>query len=234
MGEIIMAYSGLTLHQAILLMAFIFAFLAFLGWFVSTYGIETKWFTVGGQKKQNNNIFSDNNIREELKRKIDEIDNDTINNLYDLARQVSRNFNNYLHNGHCYFTLYEISDVFKDALKARLRRNNLKNAFRKSNKTFLTEQLMSIVREEYNDVKMKASGASCKDMYPDFSEIENEVKKCLDYFFDKGNEVEIKCCKRKINVYEQYSPEFKIEKLKLKYCDEPLKKNREYLENLNC
>lgn len=231
-SEIISAYSGLTIKQSMLLMAFIFASLAFLGWFISSYGIQTKWFTIGGQKKENNNIFHDTGLREEIKRKIDEIDADTINNLYDLARQVSRDLNNMLHSGHCYFTLYEVSDTFKDALKAKIRRNNLKNKLQLSNRNLYVEQLVSIIQEEYNDVRMKAMSATCKDIYPDFNDIRKDVRVCIEYFFDRGNIIECLSCEKKIATYEQYVSQFRIKKLQEKYCKDPMEKNKKYLENL--
>lgn len=231
-GDIILAYSGLTLGQAILLMAFVFAFLALIGWIISSYGIHTKWFTIGGGRKESRDMFFDSQAREELKRKIDEIDADTVNSLYDLARQVSRDFNSLLHKGHCYFTLYQISDVFKDALKTKIRRNNLKNTLRKSNKNNYIEQLLGIIQEEYEDVRMKSLSAKCSDLYPDFLDIKGDVRICIEYFFDHANLIEVSSCERKIQAYTSHEGEFKIKQLKKKYCDEPRERNQTYLTNL--
>lgn len=231
-GEIICAYSGLTLHQAVLLMAFIFAFLAFFAWIISSYGIQTKWITIGGQKRENQNIFSDQGTREELFRQINEIDNETVNNLYDIARQVARNFNLLISDNHCYFTLYEISDSIKDCIKAKIRRNNLKNTLKKTNKTEYVNQLLGIIADEYNDVRIKSRAASCRDEYPPFADVRDKVAECLNFFFDKANEIEIASCMRKIAVYDEFESRFKIKKLCEKYCAAPREKNKKYLSNL--
>lgn len=231
-GEIISAYSGLTIQQSILLIVFILTVIAVIGYFLASYGIQTKWFTIGGGKRDQKQSRHDLNLKEQLKNKTDEIDREATNELYDLVRHLSRGFFAFL-GQHCYFTLYALADVYKDVLKERIRHNNLKDKLVPTRKEEYTDFLVGILRSEYTDMRTRTLSTACQEIYPDFDVVEKFVRDSVTQFWDRAQRIEMKSIQQKIDLYTDYQERFQSKFYKETACTEPLERNKRYLQRLS-
>lgn len=230
-GEIISAYSGLTLQQSILLIVFVSGFLAVICYIIAAYGIQTKWFTIGGGKKDLNQSKHDMNVKERLKSQTDTIDKEATNELYDLARHLSRNFSSFL-GKHCYFTLYTLSDAYKDILKERIRHNNLKVKLVPQNRQEYIDYIVSIMRSEYDDICTKIASVACHEQYPPYSEIAPHIQASVEQFYEKAYRIEVTAIRKKIRLYEDTRDSFQSSFYRRTACEEPLARNQGYLAAL--
>lgn len=226
------AYGTLSVYQGLSLMVFIILVLLLIGWFFYMFGIETKWFKIGGQRKESLKTKEDLILKEKLKNKTDAIDLEAHNNLYDIARNISRRFAIYL-GAHCYFTLYVFADTFRDILKSHVRHNNFKIKLMPFNKDHYIRTLETEIRSSYFETNIRFENAtSCQEVFPTYKEIQDIVLKFLGEFYDESYEVTVNAIKQKIDLYENMEPKFQIPYFKQSSCTEQLERNREYLANL--
>lgn len=230
-GEIISAYSGLTIQQSILLIVFILTVIAIVGYFIASYGIQTKWFTIGGGKREARQSRHDLNLKEQLKNKTDAIDREAVNELYDLARHLSRGFFAFL-GEHCYFTLYALADTYKDVLKERIRHNNLKEKLTPSHKEEYIDFIVGILRAEYIDTLARVNSVTCGDKYPGFEAVERHVRDSVSQFWDRARRIEIGAIQKKVDLYTSYTERFQSKFYRATACTEPLDRNKHYLQRL--
>jgi hypothetical protein len=174
----------------------------------------------------------DRAIRENLKKEIDEIDHEARADMFDLVYTVGIDFEKLLVDKHCHFSMDAFRDILKDELNKRVRRNNLKKKLVEQNVEQYIKSILTAVSEQYGTLQKKAVLAQCAEQYPDFSEIESGVKDILRKLFDDMKKALIKRCNEKIVQYEKTRKSFQDQNLAIEACDEPIERNRKYIEDL--
>ena len=100
------------------------------------------------------------------------------------------------------------------------------------NRTKYVSRILGEVREQYQVLQVKAANAQCHDQYADFSLIEADSKKEIEYFFDEAKKIVIRRIQEKIPIYEKTQEQFQTKALRKQSCEIPIQKNREYIANL--
>ena len=197
-----------------------------------TLKLGDKEINIGGLKKIFAKRDADIAVKDQLKKQIDGIDSEMLADVQDAADSMNSRFEAVLINKHCWFTLDKFIGLIKKELYKRIRRNNLKVKLCEENRANYVTRILGEVREQYQVLQMKAASADCHEQYGDFSLIEEDSKKEIEYFFDEAKKIVIRRLREKIALYEKAQEQFQTKELRRQSCEIPMQKNREYIANL--
>ncbi|MGP1438230.1 MAG: hypothetical protein ACTTKH_04075, partial [Treponema sp.] len=132
----------------------------------------------------------------------------------------------------CQYPALCVADIFEDALIERVHFNNMKKKLMKENRTFYIDTIINDIKNNYSIFYEQLKNLHCGEEYPEWKIIEEEVKvlvrkwllQCLDYY--------IANVKKKIALYKKQSKHFKLEDMRTLATTVPIRKNKQYLLNL--
>lgn len=206
---------------------------------VAFHGLHLKFgdkeFYLGGVMRRISKHDSDIRVREYLKATTDNIDKEIINNIEDVVDDICYHVDDYIPElqEHCYFTVEKFTAIIRQELYKRIRRNNLKIKLTEQSKAKYIARIVNDVSDKYRALQSIAKQSKCgSELYPDFCEIENQVIKYVELFFDEARKSEIEGIKKKIELYNEYEKKFITKDLKERSIIVPREKNIKYLENL--
>ena len=195
-----------------------------------TLRLGEKEVNIGGLKSLFAKRDADIAVKDQLKKQIDEIDDEMLADVQDLIDVM--NFEEALINHHCWFTLDKFVGLIKKELYKLVRHNNLKVKLCGENKEQYVSRILSDVREQYHILQLKADAADCHEQYGDFSLIEEKAKKEIGCFFDESKKIIIRHLRGKIALYEKNQEQFQSKELRKQSCEIPLEKNKKYIADL--
>jgi hypothetical protein len=214
----------------------ILSFLLVLVAVVFSNGISFKWnekeVTIGGIRRLLQKKDEDTHLKETLKQFSDDVDHGVTADLFDIIEDIDNEIDKMLLNEHCYFTMEKFSNLIKKELQKRVRRNNLREKLTKGNREAYINKILKDVEERYDLFQARVSAAKCDDSYADFAKIKDAVRNAIGKFFDKAQAILIRGMRTKIKKYEETAPEFKTVSAKKFSCDNPIEKNKGYIEKL--
>jgi hypothetical protein len=200
------------------------------------YGITLKWgdkeIVIGGLKKLLAKKDADTRLKEELKRFTDDVDNDITNQLYDLVDGMDFRLEKLMVKEHCFFSFGEFVRLVQEELKKRIRRNNLKDRMSGESREKYADKILHNIKERYKAFQYKAANVKCGDAYADFDVIEVAVKQEIMGFVNDTIGILVSGMKKKIEKYEAMKQEFKIANDRKFCCDDCIRKNKKYIEDL--
>jgi hypothetical protein len=222
-----MRFENLALVTGTALIAVILVFM---------HGITLKWgdkeIVIGGLKRLLAKKDEDTRLKEELKRFTDDVDDDITNQLYDLVDDIDFRLEKFMVKEHCFFSFGEFIRLVQEELKKRIRRNNLKDRMSGESREKYAEKILRDIKERYTAFQYKAANAECGDAYADFNAIEAAMKQEIAGFVNNAIAILVSGMKKKIEKYEAAKPEFKTADARKFCCDDRIKKNKKYIEDL--
>ena len=158
-----MKFENLALIVGVALIAIVLIFM---------YGITLKWgdkeIVIGGLKRLLAQRDDDTRVKDALKRFTDDVDKDITNQLYDLVEGMDFRLEKLMVKEHCFFSFGEFIRLVQEALKKRIRRNNLKERMSVESREKYTDKILRDIKERYTAFQYKAANVQCGDTYADF------------------------------------------------------------------
>jgi hypothetical protein len=222
-----MKFENLALIVGVALIAIVLIFM---------YGITLKWgdkeIVIGGLKRLLTQRDEDTRLKDELKRFTDDVDNDITNQLYDLVEGMDLRLEKLMVKEHCFFSFGEFIRLVQEALKKRIRRNNLKERMSGESRKKYADKILRDIKERYTAFQYKAANVQCGDTYADFDVIEAAVKQEIVGFVNDSIGILVSGMRKKIEKYEETKSEFKTADTRKFCCDDCISKNKKYIEDL--
>jgi hypothetical protein len=196
------------------------------------FKIGDKEITLGGILRLLAKKDEDTRLKESLKRFADDVDHETEADLYDLIEEMDTRIEGVLLSAHCYFTLDTFSEIVREALYKRVRRNNLKERLSEESVEKYVEKVLKDIEERYELFLVKVSRVKCGDTYSGFRDIKESVRQELLRWAKETSNILVNGMEKKITKYEDSKKGFKTPEARKFCCDDCIAKNRMYIEHL--
>ena len=188
---------------------------------------------LGGVYRQFAKRDKDIIMKEDLKKFSDDVDHDTVSNLYELVEEIEEHFEHPLVQGHhCYFTFEKFSSILRSELYKRIRRNNLWEKIIETGKEAYINNIIRDIKIKYEAFQANANSVKCCDKYANFTDIKNDIRAALEKFFNRTTEILIAGMKKKIKKYKESEGEFKTATARKICCDDCIDKNQKRIDKL--
>jgi|LSPZ01.1.fsa_nt_gi hypothetical protein len=186
---------------------------------------DKEWL-VGKEGKKSEDII----LKDTLFRITADIDHRYMADIFDIADRMKVKFEQVITEKHCWFTLYRFTDLIYDEVLKRIRRNNLKIKLSEQSIESYINDILQTVGAEYAVLQAKAKLVKCEEQYPDWKDIETDVRDILSISIHAMKKCMITLFVEKVKLYEEYADKF-CEKTTRENCiDKPIEKNKNYIK----
>jgi hypothetical protein len=169
-------------------------------------------------------------LKDTLFRLTADIDHRYMSDIFDIADRMKVKFEQVITEKHCWFTLYRFTDLIYDEVCKRIRRNNLKLKFSEQSIDSYINDILQTIGREYAVLQTKAKLVKCEEQYPDWKDIETDMRGILADSIHAMKRCMITLFTEKVKLYEEYVDKF-LEKSAKKNCiDKPIGKNKGYIK----
>ena len=198
-------------------------------------GIHFKWgdkeIDIGGLRKQIVNKEYDEDIRFDLHKFMADIDKYMYADIRSYIEDIEKDILT-LHKGKCYFPMTRLAGIIKQEFYKKVNYNDLKTKLSLQQKETYVRELKKEIKESYQLFQKFTVETICNDTYPEWQAIEDEVNKRIDTLINRIIAAIVVRIGEKITEYRRVEGEFKVKKLKLKYCSQKIEDNKKYLHAL--
>jgi hypothetical protein len=169
-------------------------------------------------------------LKDTLFRLTADIDHRYMSDIFDIADRMKVKFEQVITEKHCWFTLYRFTDLIYDEVCKRIRRNNLKIKLSEQTIEAYINDILQQVGAEYAVLQIKAKLVKCEEQYPDWKDIETDVRSILADSIHAMKRCMVTLFMEKVKLYEEYADKF-CEKTSRENCiDKPIEKNKNYIK----
>jgi hypothetical protein len=184
-------------------------------------------------KEEEIKIREDNDLGIELKKIMDEIDENLHADLIAKVEEIDRKVGEFFIGSECEFPVFRFIGSIKKELYNRINYNDLKNRFKASSRDAYIKRLKDDIRNEYDHTYRLTLDLKCDLKYPAFPVVEQQLFAAIDWVTAEFLKITKLRIEEKIAEYKAKQSLFKTETRRIKHVDVPLKRNQDYLHALN-
>jgi hypothetical protein len=177
-------------------------------------------------------IREDNDLGMELKKFMDEVDENLHADLMAKIEEIDKKINELFAGFECEFPAFKFRGSIKKELRNRVNYNDLKSRLKASGRDAYIKRLKDDIRNEYDHTYRMTLNLKCGLKYPAISLVERQLFSVVDWVMAEFLNIEKTRIREKIAKYEEARPLFKTEIRRIKHVDVPLKRNQDYLAAL--
>jgi hypothetical protein len=184
-------------------------------------------------KEEETKIREDNDLGIELKKFMDEVDENLHADLIAKIEEIDRKVNEFFIDSECEFPIFRFMNSIKKEFYNRVNYNDLKNRLKTSSRDAYIKRLKDDIRNEYDHTYRLTLNLKCGLKYPSFSIVEQQLFSTVDWVIAEFLKILKTRIEEKIAKYKGDQPLFKTENRRIKHVDVPLKRNQDYLAALS-
>jgi hypothetical protein len=178
-------------------------------------------------------IREDNDLGMELKKFMDEIDENLHADLIAKIEEIDKRVNEFFIDSECEFPVFKFMGSIKKELYNRVNYNDFKNRLKTSGRDAYIKRIKDDIRNEYDHTYRLTLNIKCGLKYPSFSIVEQQLFSAVDWVMAEFIRILKSRLEEKIAKYKEDQPLFKTEARRIKHVDIPLKRNQDYLSALS-
>lgn len=229
--KVIVAYSGLTVPQAVILGILLTLIVSLAVWLISNYGLTIKNFSIGGSKKLLDNSRHDSFLKEDLTQEVEALKQEFVVDLKFLTKRSKyRLFQKF--GFECFFVNYTVNSLFDSILEDYYLRNDFINKLARSNRTSLEEILVNKLVEAFSDNESRVKNITCKASFPDSEELKRQIKDVVNSFLSEAVVISEGFLEKRIRTYEEHKEQFKDPFFKENACEKRIRETKILLESI--
>jgi hypothetical protein len=184
-------------------------------------------------KEEEANIREDNDLGIELKKFMDEVDENLHADLIAKIEEIDKRVIEFFVGSECEFQGFRFISSIKKELYNRINYNDLKTRLKTSGRDAYIKRLKNDIRNEYDHIYRLTLNLKCGLKYPDFSIVEQQLFSTVDWVIAEFIRLLKSRLEEKIAKYKEIRPLFKTETRRIKHVDIQLKRNQDYLSALS-
>jgi hypothetical protein len=184
-------------------------------------------------KEEETKIREDNDLGMELKKFMDEADENLHADLIARIEEIDKKVNEFFIGSECEFPAFKFMSSIKKELYNRVNYNDLKNRLKTSGRSAYIKRLKDDIRNEYDHTYRLTLNLKCGIKYPAFPIVEQQLFSAVDWAIAEFLKILKSRIEEKIAKYKEVQPLFKTDIRRIKHVDIPLKRNHDYLSALN-
>jgi len=186
---------------------------------------------IGGIRQRNKNKEFDDDIRVVLHKIMADIDRFLYADIITITEDVDIDLLK-VYKGTCPFTVARYNAVIKQELYRRINYNDLKMKLSINQKDAYIKSIKNNIRDKYLYFQNLSEETECEDIYPVWEKISDDINGVIDTWIERVTARYVARLNEKIKEYKRVSKQFKIKKLKQKYCLVKVDENAESIRNL--
>jgi hypothetical protein len=167
----------------------------------------------------------------ELQKTAAGIDSDIQADLWDLTESTEEKVYD-AHKGICYFPAQRFAEIVRKELYKRIGRNNLKSRLALDRRQAYVSEIKKTIRDKYKYFLEMIRSAACGEVYPEYDALRGFINLIVDQWAGQVAGIVINGCRRKIGMYAAMKKQFKLEKLRERYCLNKIRDNIGYIRDL--
>jgi hypothetical protein len=184
-------------------------------------------------KEEESKIREDNDLGMELKKFMDETDENLHADLIAKIEEIDKKVNELFAGSECEFPAFRFVGSIKKELYNRVNYNDLKNRLKASGRDAYIKRFKDDIRNEYDHTYRLTLNLKCGLKYPAFSIVERQLFSAVDWIIAEFLKILKSRIEEKIAKYKEVQPLFKMDIRRIKHVDIPLKRNQDYLSALS-
>jgi hypothetical protein len=184
-------------------------------------------------REEETKIREDNDLGVELKKFMDEVDDNLHADLITKIEEIDKKVNEFFVDIECEFPIFRFTGSVKKEFYNRVNYNDLKNRLKTSGRDAYIKRLKDDIRSEYDHTYRLTLNLKCGIKYPAFSVVEHQLFSVVDWVITEFIKVLKARLEEKIAKYKEYQPLFKTDSRRIKHVDIPMKRNQDYLSALS-
>jgi hypothetical protein len=183
-------------------------------------------------KKEEANIRDDNDLGAELKKFMDEVDENLHADLIAKIEEIDKKIIELFIGSECEFPVFRFISSIKKELYSRVNYNDLKNKLKASKRDAYIKRIKDDIRNEYDHTYRLTLNLNCGIKYLSFDIVEHQIFAAVDWVLADFIKILKARLEEKISKYKEDMPLFKTEVRRIRHVDIPLKRNQDYLSAL--